>query len=224
MIPVARVAEPVTFDATTRAPGKAWLRTHASGRPRDFWSKHLPALATGFRDLCGYAAMLDPTGGTVDHYLGCKAHRELAYEWSNYRFASQVMNGGAKRSADDAVLDPYEVGDGWFEIILPSLQMRATSKVPAKHRKRAEATLALLKLRDGERIVRWRRHWYAMYQSGGMTLDQLSLVAPLIAAAVIRGPVVPAAERQGHAAIDKGSKRSKATSKKKRAKPARRAG
>lgn len=186
MIRVARVPEPVEFDATTRVPGTAWLAAHPTGRPKDYWSPHLSALAAGFGDLCGYAAMLDPTGGTIDHYLSCDNHRHLSYEWSNYRFASQVMNN-SKRSADDAVLDPYEVGAGWFEILLPSLQMQLTSRVPAEYRAKAEFTIKRLKLCDGERVVRWRRHWYAMYQRGGMTLDQLRLVAPLIADAVERG-------------------------------------
>ena len=209
MIPVARVPEPPGFDSSTRKPGTAWLRTHPTGRPRDYWSAHLPALAAGFRHLCGYAAMLDPTGGTVDHYLGCKAHRELAYEWSNYRFASQVMNGGTKRSADDTVLDPHEVGDGWFEIILPSLQMRVTDRVPTRFRAKAEFTIQRLKLRDGERIVRWRSHWYAMYRSGGMTLDQLRLVAPLIADAVVRSNAGGAGKSAAVPKLSKTTKRAK---------------
>ena len=60
--------------------------------------------------------------GTVDHYLSCANHRALAYEWTNYRFTSARMNS-IKRTEDDRVLDPFEVGDDWFEILLPSLQM-----------------------------------------------------------------------------------------------------
>ena len=44
-------------------------------------------LSDGFGNLCGYAAMHDPTGGTVDHFLSFRHHRDLAYEWGNYRFA-----------------------------------------------------------------------------------------------------------------------------------------
>ncbi|HUR80959.1 MAG TPA: hypothetical protein VM733_09345 [Thermoanaerobaculia bacterium] len=127
--------------------------------------------------------MFDPTGGTVDHYLSYRNHPHLAYEWSNYRFASSTMNS-IKRNADDAVLDPYGIGDGWFEIILPSLQMRITPRVPPEHRSRAETTLSRLKLRDDERLIRWRQSWYEMYSAGELTLDGLERVAPLIAAAV----------------------------------------
>jgi hypothetical protein len=129
--------------------------------------------------------MLDPTGGTVDHYLSFRNHPSKAYEWSNYRFASQVLNA-SKRTADDSVLDPYIVCDGWFEITLPSLQMRITDAVPTKWRDIADHTLDRLKLRNGAKIVRWRRSWYEMFERGQVTLAGLRTVAPLIADAVER--------------------------------------
>ena len=184
VIRVQRVPEPVAFDREARLTGKVWLAAHPGAkRPADFWSPFKNELRDGFRSLCGYAAMLDPTGGTIDHYLSYRNHPELAYEWSNYRFASSTMNS-IKRAADDAVLDPYEVEDGWFEVILPSLQMRITARVPQEHQLRAEATLSRLRLRDDERLIRWRQSWYELYVSGELTLDGLERVAPLIAAAV----------------------------------------
>lgn len=184
MIPVRRVTEPATFDRDARQPGIAWLAAHPdAAKPRDLWSPFKNDLCDGFGKLCGYAAMRDPTGGTVDHYLSFRSRRDLAYEWSNYRFASSTMNS-IKRNADDAVLDPYEVGNGWFEIILPSLQLRVTEQVPLEHRARAEETLVRLKLRDDERLLRWRQSWYELYEAGAMTIEGLERVAPLIAAAV----------------------------------------
>ena len=185
MIPVAKVAKPAGYDKI-KAGGDAWLKANpAARRPKDLWSPFLPELAEGFAHLCGYAAMLDPTGGTVDHYLSWKNHRDLAYEWTNFRFVSHVLNA-SKRTADDAVLDPYVVQHGWFEIILPSLQMRVTDKVPAGHKAAAAFTLKRLKLDDGEKIVRWRRHYYARFQAGQLDLDELRVFAPLVADAVER--------------------------------------
>lgn len=80
----------------------------------------------------------------------------------------------------------YSVRASWFEILLPSLQMRTTVRVPPALRAKAEYTLKRLKLRDGERIVRWRQKWYERYQRGLLTLDGLRDVAPLIADAVER--------------------------------------
>lgn len=184
MIPVARVEEPAGFDADVRQPGNQWLASNPNAkRPSALWNHYTPVLSTGFSGLCGYAAMHDPTGGTVDHYLSYKNRPDLAYEWDNYRFASGTLNS-SKKNADDKVLDPYEVGDGWFEILLPSLQMQVTNAVPAARRAKAEYTLKRLKLRDGERIIRWRQSWYEMYKKGELSLDGLRRVAPLIATAV----------------------------------------
>lgn len=185
MIPVGRVAKPRGYDAVKQR-GDAWLRANPhSKRPKDLWSPYLSHLANGFSHRCGYAAMLDPTGGSVDHYLSWHQRPDLAYDWSNFRFVSSILNA-SKRTADDAVLDPYLVQSGWFEILLPSLQMRLTSSVPAKHRTRAEYTLNRLKLRDGEKVIRWRRHYYEAYQQGKLDLDGLREWAPLIAEAVER--------------------------------------
>ena len=184
MMPVPKVAEPAAFNSKARLPGNAWLAANPNkARPKPLWEPFTAALGAGFGERCGYAAMYDPTGGTVDHYLSVKHHRSLSYEWGNYRFASAPLNA-SKKNADDEVLDPYDVGEGWFEIILPSLQLRVTAKVPAAYLAKAEHTLKRLKLRDGERIIRQRRSWYRMYCEGKLTLDGLRLVAPLIATAV----------------------------------------
>jgi hypothetical protein len=190
MITVLAGAEPAYFEKEIREPGNKWLAKNPNAkRPRDFWARCLPELGEIFVNRCGYAAMLDPTGGTVDHYKSFKNHRELAYEWKNYRFASAVMNA-SKRTADTDVLDPHEVGKGWFEILLPSLQMRVADAVPQEFRARAEFTLKRLNLRDGERIIQWRQSWYDMYLSQEMNLEGLRRVAPLIAEAVEREAAV----------------------------------
>jgi len=183
MIPVIPVRKPRGFAAVQRQ-GRAWLSSHPRcRRPKDLWTKYLPILERGFMGLCGYAAMLDPTGGTVDHYRSWKNHPDLAYEWSNYRFASETLNN-CKRNADATVLDPYEVGSGWFEVLLPSLQMVVTSTVPRNVRAKAEFTLRRLKLCDGERVIRWRQRWYELYRRGHIDIDGLAQVAPLLAEAV----------------------------------------
>lgn len=200
MIPVAAAAEPDEFDARCRQPGRRWQRANpAAKRPKALRAPFIADLADGFDNLCGYCALLDPTGGTVDHYLSVTARPDLAYEWSNFRFANQAMNA-SKKNADAQVLDPYEVGVGWFEVILPSLQLQLTSRVPPALRAKAEFTLERLGLRDGERVIRARRQWYALYQDGDLTLDGLRQCAPLIADAVSRATT---------AAVPRGARRAR---------------
>jgi hypothetical protein len=180
-----RKPEPAGFDEECRQPGLAWLqRNPPPKRPRDFWSPFRAQLCDAFDQLCGYSCMYEPVG-TVDHYLSCSVHRERAYEWSNFRFASQWINS-SKRTADDDVLDPFEVEDGWFEILLPSLQLVLTDRVPPEHRTRAEHTLLRLHLRNDPRVIRQRAEWYRMYEEGELSLEGLRKKAPLIAEAVER--------------------------------------
>jgi hypothetical protein len=185
-----RALEPAGFDEGCRQPGLAWLRANPSPkRPRDFWSPFKTRLCDAFGQLCGYSCMFEPVG-TVDHYLSCHVRRERAYEWDNFRFASQWINS-SKRTADDEVLDPFEVEDGWFEILLPSLQLVLTDRVPPEHRARAEHTLRRLHLRDDVRVIRQRAEWYRMYEEGELNLEGLRRKAPLIADAIERQGGVP---------------------------------
>lgn len=182
MIPVARVPQPSGF-VRARKKGRDWLKAHTTEeRLRDYWTPFKSVLADGFGQRCGYLAMLDLVG-SVDHFLSVAKHRHLAYEWDNLRFASELMNR-IKGTEDDNVLDPFEIGEGWFEVILPSLQMVATDRVPARLRAKAEHTIRRLGLRDDERVLRQRRAWLESHEQGKVTISGLDSFAPLLAAAV----------------------------------------
>ncbi|MEQ9483195.1 hypothetical protein [Coleofasciculus sp. F4-SAH-05] len=183
MIPFLMPPEPPNFDAQARQPGNDWLAKNPEAkRPKDYWSSFKGYLANGFNHLCGYSAMYEPIG-TVDHYRSFKNSPDLAYEWSNYRYAAQWINS-SKRTVDEQILDPFQVGDDWFEILLPSLQLVVTDKVPPSERKRAEFTLQRLHLQDDERVIRQRQQWYQLYLDGDLTLTGLEKKAPLIARAI----------------------------------------
>lgn len=190
MIRFAPPAEPPEFMEKVKVPGNEWLNTHPKGRPKDLWTAFKNELANGFGNLCAYSAMFEPVG-TVDHYLSCDNHRDQSYEWSNYRFASGWINS-SKKKQDEKVLDPFQVGDDWFELLLPSLQLVLTDAVPANEKRRSEHTLNHLHLRDDERVIRQRREWYRMYQEGELTLDGLAKKAPLIARAIRKQMLIAA--------------------------------
>ncbi len=184
MIHFERVPEPAEFNQQARQPGNAWLAAHPGhGRPKDFWTPFKGALADGFRNLCAYSAMYVPVG-TVDHFVSCDEDRSQAYEWGNYRYCAAWINASKGNLLADYLLDPFAVEDGWFELHLPSLQLRVSDTIPDEHRKRAEYVLERLHLRDDERIMRQRREWYRMYQCGELSQGGLQGKAPLIAAAV----------------------------------------
>ncbi len=82
------------------------------------------------------------------------------------------------------MLDPFEVGDDWFEIGLPQCELFITERCPPEYRERAQTMLGRLKLGKGEDVVEYRLEWYRMYLEGDLTLEGLERKAPLIARAI----------------------------------------
>ena len=190
MIPVNRQVlqpEPADFDVKCRQKGLDWLQKNPQGtrkakRPKNYWSPFRPVLADRFSNLCAYGAMHEPVG-TVDHFQPVNADETLAYEWHNYRYASGWINSSKNRCA--AVLDPFDVKPGWFEVLLPSLQLVARKDlIPEALHPLADETLKRLHLCDDERIVRQRRQWLKLYEQGHLDWAGLQELAPLIAKAV----------------------------------------
>jgi hypothetical protein len=182
MIHFAPAPEPPTFDERYRKRGEAWLREHPNAdRPCDYWTQFKPDLAAAFNELCAYTVVHEPVG-TVDHFISWD-NGGPAYEWSNFRYSAQWVNS-SKKTADAAVLDPFEVQDGWFEVLLPSLQLRLTDRVPPSHRAKAEYTLERLHLVRGPNVIRTRESWFAQFRSAELNLAGLRRRAPLLARAV----------------------------------------
>ena len=184
MIHFSSVQEPRDFDRCARDPGNDWIASHPDARrPRDLWSPFKCDLAKGFSDLCAYSAMYEASG-TVDHFVSWSEDRSLAYEWENYRYCSGWINSSKRSEPSCRLLDPFTVENGWFEIILPSLQLQVSDSIPAEFRERAEYTVRRLHLVHDERVMRQRREWYRMYQCRELNLEGLRKKAPLIAAAI----------------------------------------
>lgn len=190
MICVRPHEEPDGFDEYVRQPGTAWLARNmgSPGRPKSgatYWTWCLGHLQDAFEWRCGYLAIYTPDG-TVDHFISIHEDRSKAFEWSNYRYVSPWIN--SKKQADRGLLDPLEVEDEWFELILPSCQLRLTDRVPPNLREAAARTINRLGLRDHERVVRTRRRWLEAYEGGLATLDLLDINAPMIARAIRANP------------------------------------
>jgi hypothetical protein len=142
--------------------------------------------------------------GTVDHFLSRKQHRHLSYEWSNFRYVSAWLNS-SKQALDARVLDPFQVRDEWFEVILPSLVMRLTKCVPARVRPLAEFTLRRLQLDDGDRVYNQRKIYYAEFLESGHPIGWLERFAPMLATAVRRERVLAHLEANASVSADEAS-------------------
>lgn len=179
------VAEPSGFDARCRNRGNAWLAANPnSNKYPNHWRMFEDDLGRGFSYRCGWTAMwIDH--GTVDHFLPKtdSLHRAQIYEWSNYRYASGSVNSSKR---EFAVLDPFEVQDTWFEVMIPSMQLILTAAVPPQIRPLAEETLRRLKLVNGTKVRRSRVHWYEQYRTGKIDHRSLHDHAPLVDRAVLQ--------------------------------------
>ncbi len=182
MIPVARVPEPGGWPRVEER-GNAWLAAHPDRDPHDkpIWREHVEALARGFGYRCGWLAM-HAFHGQVDHLVPIATSRNRAYEWANLRYADPWINS-KKRQFE--VLDPYEVGDDWFELVWPSLELRMTSAVPIDRREVAARTLRLLGLDHEEEVIRYRQSWLDSYRNGA-PIEVVRDWAPLVARAIER--------------------------------------
>lgn len=185
----APVSPPPDWETTVLEPGFEWLEKNRNARrPRDLWSDYREDLASrGFNDLCGYTVMYTPNG-TVDHFVSWSEIRgtpraQMAYEWSNLRYAAGWFNSARKSMV---VPDPHRVEDDWFELLLPSLQLVATDRVPATEK--TAVNNALRWLMKDQRVIRQRRKWFELYRSRKLSLEGLDEVAPLISRALRKDP------------------------------------
>lgn len=198
MIPVHEQPEPPRFDLEVRKKGEAWLKDHAghTGRPRNYWRDALPDLQDAYDHLCAYSAVRGRH--TVDHFVSVDedTHFAKVYEWSNYRLADQWVNSSKKDLSSAQLLDPFDVQPGWFELMLPSLQLKVTDDCPAHLRAKANFTITRLKLRDGEASLRFRNAYWMAYIQGRKSLDQVREMLPMLAEAIEQNPAIVAKKVQ----------------------------
>ena len=204
MIPVARAKSPATFDATVRQPGlraiaemvgKRSPYPRTAGRPfkqiahreRDipadafppYWTESLDDLMTAYREICAYSCFrIHPVTGarSVDHFAPKSRSWRNVYQWSNYRLCCSRMN--ARKNDFGAVLDPFEIKPGWFQLELLGFQVVPNPKLRPSARDLIQVSIDRLGLnqfrRDREKDA--ERYW-----SGGYSLEVLKEEAPFVA-------------------------------------------
>jgi len=191
MIPVDPAPEPSGFDENVRSKGRDWIARQGQRVITEFpsyWRWCEPQLHEAFRGRCGWAAMTI-TSGQIDHFVvsqaECKREQpERAYDWDNYRYIMPELN--SKKGRRPAVLDPFEVQAGWFELALPHLHLRSTAAIPASLRELADATLPGLELERGDKLMRLRRKYMLQYRMGKTRIELLDDDFPLLADALRR--------------------------------------
>lgn len=205
MIPVVPAPEPPNFDRKVRQPGLSAIAelvgeplTIKRGGPRrrkivdhrediasesfpPFWREALDDMMRAYHRICAYMAIYieEITGaGTVDHMIPRSVEWRHIYEWDNYRLACSLMN--SRKNDAIAVLDPFRVKEGWFELDLVGFQIRPSEMLSPHIYRRVDRTIAKLRLNDKD--CREARGRYAMeYWIGEISYGFLSRRAPFIA-------------------------------------------
>ena len=184
MIPVQFQPESNEFDRTIRQPGRAFLASTSAPirwQNREYWRTALPALRRAYGGYCAYLAMKIPeTVGnpTVDHFLPRKHYPNLAYEWSNFRLASALINARKKSAMD--LLDPFELAPGWFVLAFPSLLTLPAETLQNKEQKQVEHTIEVLKLNQMD-VRQSRKAWVTNFALGKFSFEFLTEEQPFVA-------------------------------------------
>lgn len=188
MIPVALKPEPADFDRQVRQKGKQFLDEHGvpdkSSGFRNYWRNIIDDLHRLYDGICAYTCIYLVPPGTVDHFLPKSKYPDLAYEWTNYRLTSAVINQRKGESED--VLDPFHVQPGWFTMDFPSCLIRMSDIIPPEYARKAACTIEILKLNDDDRIVQERCDIIMEYVEKTVAMPFLEKRYPFIAMEIKR--------------------------------------
>ncbi|MCP4489649.1 MAG: hypothetical protein GY820_20390 [Gammaproteobacteria bacterium] len=182
MINVGGQPEPGNFDSEVRQPGANFLEKKANNpqlKFKNLWKKVSRDLHAAYGGICAYTCMYILPPGSVDHFFPKSAHPDLAYEWSNYRLASQRVNQHKGDSTE--VIDPFNVQAGWFVLDFPSCLVRSGENLSALVREQVENTIRILKLNDDDTLVQERCDMMVMYTDGEVEIGFLARRYPFLA-------------------------------------------
>jgi hypothetical protein len=183
VIRVLQQPEPVTFSAGVRVPGNTFLRglrrapSKQEWSQNNFWRYCITDLQTAYRDVCAFTSCWLPDSASVDHFMPKTRSPNLAYEWSNYRLASQKVNS---KKGNATVLDPFTIDDTWFILDFGSSMVRPSRQQPTNTQAIVQQTITTLGLND-RTWIRVRFTVLRQYANLKVTFDYLQECYPFIA-------------------------------------------
>ncbi len=185
MIPIEFQPEPFDFDQKVRLKGLAFLNQEPipqTWRNREYWRAAISDLCNSYNRICAYSAQWIPLGEgtpTIDHFIPKSVAPNLAYEWSNFRLSSHLLN--TRKSSFQDVLDPFTIQPGWFILDFGSLFIKAGNSLDVDIRQKVMNTIKRLKLNDEDSCLQSRLSWLEPFCQGQLTFAFLKEKAPFIA-------------------------------------------
>lgn len=187
MIPVSVQTEPDDFDVEVRQPGNRFLAICPNPKGdkwkgHDYWRKVNAPLYYSYKGICAYTCEYLPktmTRATIDHFLPKSVYYNLAYEWSNYRLASQKANYNKGDSI--GLVDPFSVKSGWFVLNFPSCMVKPGEGLLPADLSMVQNTIDILRLNADDDYVQGRCDVVLNYVNGDITINFLWMRWPFIA-------------------------------------------
>ena len=103
---------------------------------------------------------------------------DRVYEWTNYRLACALMN--SRKNDVEHVLDPFDVGDGWFALELYEFQVMPGAGLPGDTEAEVTNTIERLRLNDSQ-CREARREFAVDYWCREIGWSYLERHAPFVA-------------------------------------------
>jgi len=189
VIRISLQLEPSDFGARVRQPGQQFLKTNPNPTNKDFrnkcyWTRCLGQLRSAYNCICAYSACWIPTQGSVDHFWPKSLRPDLAYEWSNFRLASEKLNNYKQEST--SVVDPMTVQAGWFAIDFHSFYIVPGAGLSNRLKHLIRTTINTLRLNSDDSFVNLRFEITKDFAKGDVSFEYLKRRYPFIAAELER--------------------------------------
>ena len=189
MIHVTSRPEPPNFDKIVRQRGKRFLSSNPTPTSKQFqkkalWQNVIKDLHAAYGSICAYTCYYIISDPSVDHFLPKSRYPNLAYEWSNYRLARQLVNHHKGDSME--VLDPFTIQTGWFVLDFPSCLVRPSIGLPAVLTEQINKSIKILKINEHDAFVQERCDLMLAFAESNVSLNFLSERYPFLASEIIR--------------------------------------
>lgn len=145
------------------------------------WTHALDDLLEAYERRCAYVSVyIERVTGSpsVDHWIPKSRDPHAAYEWSNFRLACSIMN--SRKGTTTAILDPFEIEDGWFELELVGFEVLACPTLDSQLCVRVENTIDEFNLNCHE-CRTLRREYVRAYEDADINYARLRQRAPFVA-------------------------------------------
>ena len=189
MIRIERKAEPSDFDTKVRRPGLSYLKgLAAGGKPNwsrhDYWRRAREDMINAYEGICAYACceITPASSAEIDHFHPRSRYQKEAYEWQNLRLCSSNIN---KRKRDHDVLDPFDVRDLTFGIVLATGSMVKLKKYDPAYETLCDKTVKLLGLNE-HAYTKMRNDILDEYLRGEISISNLRKRNPFVYSEVRR--------------------------------------